>query len=191
MISPSSDFITNLSNCYPGRASIAPILDMFITLLSMGQKGYIELLKERTRLVPIFREGLQRVLTSHGLTILPSAGNTISMAVSVNTLLEGVDSKSSPADATFVGSMLFRRNVSGCRVVARTTKITNISGYAFQNWGSHINNYPHDYFTVACAIGLREQEIVQFLERLHKVLGKVEKQNKSITRNSSDGEAKS
>jgi hypothetical protein len=31
----------------PGRASSSPIMDVFITLLSMGKTGYLSLLKER------------------------------------------------------------------------------------------------------------------------------------------------
>ena len=111
--------------------------------------------------------------------------------------------------------MLFRRNVSGCRVVDNTSssnssssslnihpnkpqhqeeeddhddddddddgdgddnrnfkKITNISGYEFQNWGSHCNNYPYSYFTIACTIGITEKDINLFIDRLQKCLYK-------------------
>lgn len=33
--------IKSISELYPGRASAAPILDLFITLLSMGKDGYL------------------------------------------------------------------------------------------------------------------------------------------------------
>lgn len=36
--------IKSISELYPGRASVAPILDLFITLLSMGKKGLLNLL---------------------------------------------------------------------------------------------------------------------------------------------------
>lgn len=35
--------IKSISELYPGRASAAPILDLFITLLSMGKEGYLQL----------------------------------------------------------------------------------------------------------------------------------------------------
>ena len=35
--SPQKDIIESISKTYAGRASIDPILDMFITLLSMGE----------------------------------------------------------------------------------------------------------------------------------------------------------
>ena len=37
--------IKKISENYPGRASSAPIVDIFITLLSMGRSGLYELLK--------------------------------------------------------------------------------------------------------------------------------------------------
>ena len=40
--------IKSVGEMYPGRASAAPILDLFITLLSLGKQGYMQLLKQRT-----------------------------------------------------------------------------------------------------------------------------------------------
>jgi O-phospho-L-seryl-tRNASec:L-selenocysteinyl-tRNA synthase len=37
---------------YPGRASMSPTLDLFITMLSMGSDGYKAMLKERKQLLP-------------------------------------------------------------------------------------------------------------------------------------------
>ena len=39
--------ISDISASYPGRASAAPSTDMFITLLSMGVRGYKQLLNIR------------------------------------------------------------------------------------------------------------------------------------------------
>jgi hypothetical protein len=43
----NSKLIDRISKDYPGRANMSPILDMFITLLSLGVKGYTALLKQR------------------------------------------------------------------------------------------------------------------------------------------------
>lgn len=40
---------------YAGRASVGPCLDLFITLLSMGEEGWKRLLAEREALVGTFR----------------------------------------------------------------------------------------------------------------------------------------
>ncbi|CAH2299929.1 phosphatidylinositol 4-kinase type 2-beta [Pelobates cultripes] len=43
----NDSFLQDISKMYPGRASASPSLDILITLLSLGVKGYQDLLKER------------------------------------------------------------------------------------------------------------------------------------------------
>lgn len=48
IVAPQNSVIPNaVAKLYPGRASISPILDLFITLLSMGAKTWRHLLSER------------------------------------------------------------------------------------------------------------------------------------------------
>ena len=44
---PDKKLINEISASYPGRASATPSIDMFITLLSMGVRGYKQLLNIR------------------------------------------------------------------------------------------------------------------------------------------------
>ena len=37
----SKDMIEAIGKTYPGRASVAPVLDVFITLLDLGASGYV------------------------------------------------------------------------------------------------------------------------------------------------------
>ena len=60
------------------------------------------------------------------------------------------------------------------RVVAGGENKT-IGPHIFSNWGSHHNNYPTAYFTVAAAVGMRREEVDVFLERLDKVFAKFRK----------------
>lgn len=179
--STSAPFLKLLSSCYPGRASSSPILDLFITLLSMGETGYKNLLAERTRNLPIFKEKLYLLCEKHGLSLIPSPKNSISYAVSIDILSQ------SSKSYTFFGSMLFQRCVSGCRVV-NTSKstVSKINGIEFTNWGSHHNSYPFSYFTAACAIGMKYDEIDLFIERLEKVIVKFKKLNQLETNNQSE-----
>lgn len=63
LISPLPVGLTNLfasrrgqvGKSYAGRASVGPCLDLFITLLSMGEEGWRRLLAEREALVEPFR----------------------------------------------------------------------------------------------------------------------------------------
>ena len=40
------DLVDKVSNIYPGRASMSPVLDLFITLLSIGVEGWKGMLCE-------------------------------------------------------------------------------------------------------------------------------------------------
>ena len=44
---PDEKFMEAIAKNYPGRASGSPVLDLFITLLSLGRNGYEKLLQER------------------------------------------------------------------------------------------------------------------------------------------------
>ena len=173
--SSSPEFIRSLSSMYPGRANATPILDLFITLLAMGERKYRELLEERTTLFQKMLEGLEPIASKYGEKIIVSPRNAISVAVS----LAGLDARQDAATdktktgATYLGSMLFQRSVSGCRVVARSSKITKIEASEFNGWGSHVAGYPCSYFTAACAIGQTEEDVNLFLARLDKVMNKI------------------
>jgi hypothetical protein len=250
VVSPSATFIDTVAAAYPGRASMTPILDLFITLLSMGQTGYRNLLQERLKLREAMLLGLQALCDKHALALLPAPGNRISTGVSLTGLLgqdivtepsqeedsvnqlapasqvvDGAMSVASemggaesdgndkaenipqhgqtaavencraasppeqppmkPAKSrteahaeklSMLGSMLYQRCVSGCRVVTCTGDTKKVSGMSFIDWGAHSNAYPHSYFTVACSIGIQERDVTVFLERLDKVLVKFKKQ---------------
>jgi len=191
VVSPDAAFIDAVSSCYPGRASMTPILDLFITLLSMGEDGYRGLLAERQRLCVVLEQRLQGTVAKHGLEILPATRNSISTAISLNALVPA--SKPGHLERlTFLGSMLYQRSVSGCRVVACTDEVKTMAGYAFCNWGAHMQHYPHSYFTVACSIGITEEDIDLFLDRLDKVIVKFQKKwsEEEVKRDEVDAPAK-
>ena len=176
--SPSDDIIDNIAKMYPGRASMSPILDLFITLLSMGEKGLQRVWNERLRLLPVLTQGLTELAHAYNEVVLSAPKNSISIGVSLNSgnadTERAVDGNSIPeASPSFLGSMLFQRNVSGCRVVPKSSKVTNINGYDFVGWGAHTTDYPHSYLTAACAVGATESDVVSFLERFSKVWKKV------------------
>lgn len=152
---PNKSFLTEISSTYPGRASGSPILDLFITLLSMGENGYKKLLNERKSLLPIFKQKLNDLACSIGERLLETPNNTISFAISLER----------SENPTSLGSNLFLRRVSGTRVIIpNNTK--SICGISFNSYGSSFNNYPTPYLTAACAIGLTNDELEIFLERL-------------------------
>ncbi len=171
-------FMKELTGLYPGRANANPIVDLFITLLSMGESGYRRLLSLRNEeLIPAFTKDIASFLQLSSETILSSPRNTISYAVS----LRSTGSSSASSDLPFFGSMLFQRNISGCRVINNVNKTTVINGYSFINWGSHHSAYPASYFTVAVTIGMTRDDVATFVASLNKTYQKYQRKVTSAT----------
>ena len=155
--------IAKVSATYPGRASVAPILDLLMTLLHLGADGWERLLADRLRLLPLFRERLAAVAVKHGERLLETPHNSISMAV---TLSSGGGGR----NPTAMGATLWVRLVSGARICAPSSSKKSVAGIGFQSYGSHCDDYPMAYFTAACALGVTEADIDLFLKRLDKTL---------------------
>ena len=75
---------------------------------------------------------------------------------------------------SFFGSMLFMRCVSGTRVVPLGSK-KSVGPLAFEGYGAHTDAYAVPYLTAACALGVRAEEIEEFLQRLDKTMGQYQK----------------
>mmetsp|Transcript_7343 Transcript_7343/g.12951 ORF Transcript_7343/g.12951 Transcript_7343/m.12951 type:complete len:157 (+) Transcript_7343:46-516(+) len=148
---------------------------MFITLTSMGSSGYQGLLEERERLRHILKEELSKLAADLGERVLEVPGNTISFGLTLGGTAPAA------ADATYLGAMLFKRCVSGTRVVTGAQSSTKQVGNSeFQAYGAHCNAYPSvPYLTAACAIGMSEQEVYDFCHRLHKTINEFKKKKRA------------
>lgn len=103
--------IEKISQTYPGRASASPSIDLFITFLSLGSKGYRSLLQTRKEVFKYLSEKLSNLAIKYGERLLETPHNPISMVMS----LEKFDSEEDRKLVTELGSMLFTRCVSGAR----------------------------------------------------------------------------
>jgi len=74
-----------------------------------------------------------------------------------------------PVMITQLGSMLFTRNISGARVVALGEN-KEIGGHHFTGFGSHHDQYPFPYLTLAAAIGMTRDDVDTLLKKLDKVI---------------------
>lgn len=175
VLSPRESVVNDVSRIYAGRASGSPMLDLFITLLSMGLLGYKQLLDNRVKMCDNLKMRFKEVAEKHGGRLLVCPSNSISYAITLDMLPR---SKNDDEDeATYLqsvrnqvskfGAMLFTRCVSGTRVVPRGDN-KSMGNEEFLGFGSSVNNYPHSYLTAACAIGVTDDEIDQFLVRLDK-----------------------
>jgi len=160
-----SQLFDKLSHAYPGRASITPTTDIFITLLSMGKNGLLDLIKKRKNLFQIFYDKLSQWANENNECILSSKQfSPISIAISLKHL---------PNEClTELGSMLFTRRISGARVIKLGTKQT-IDTYEFMNYGAHSSNIQYSYLTVAAAIGIEESDIENFMKKFDSIYQKL------------------
>lgn len=150
---------------YAGRASSSQTLDVFLTLLSLGKEGYMKLIQERKDMFIYLRQKLRHLSTRHNEKILITKRNPISIAMTLENFEKG--------KVSMIGSMLFTRGVSGCRIISTSDQKT-IDGYKFQGWGSHIshsNNIP--YITAAAGLGITRPDVDGFIDKLDKILLKV------------------
>ena len=166
------DLCVEVSRVYPGRASGAPCLDLFITLLSMGVEGFRSALSERVECMEYLREKLVAVAAANGERMLATKHNTISMAITLNTFCAGGDRGAT----SMLGSMLFSRFVSGTRVVT-TGGSKKVAGLQFAGYGAHADAYPEPYMTAAAAMGMRKAEVDTFVQRLQAVFDEFRKQH--------------
>lgn len=148
---------------YPGRASISPVLDLLITLLSMGADGWARCLAERESVYGYMQTKLGECVGEFGERLLETPGNPISMGVS----LERHAGLVKDGDVSFFGSMLFSRCVSGTRVVA-PGKRADVGGVVFDGFGASHDAYPVPYFTAAAALGTTEADVDRFCAQLKK-----------------------
>jgi O-phospho-L-seryl-tRNASec:L-selenocysteinyl-tRNA synthase len=189
VVSPNKKVVEKVGKVYAGRASSSPIVDLFITLLSMGLNGYTRLLKERTIMLETFPARLREVAAKHGERVVSCPLNTISFGMTLDGLGRPKEEDESDEDYTqsvaeeisSFGAMLFSRCVSGTRVVPRAQAKT-IGGHEFLGFGSSTSNYKHAYMTAACAIGASSPEVDEFFVRLDKALTEFDTKKKKAAK---------
>ena len=169
-----SSFINTISQTYAGRGSSTPSIDVLITLLHLGINGYKRLLKERKDNYCYLKEQMKIICASFGGQVIDNKSNQISIAMTLNMF------EDSHIDSTELGSMLFKRCISGTRVVAINGKSKSIGGFQFKNWGSHTDYYPLSYITAAAAIGVTKEDVNAFIKKLEIVLKLLIKKQKSM-----------
>ena len=158
---------------YPGRASISPILDLFITLVSMGTTGLKRLLQQRKDVFALLKEGIETLSRDHNERALHSPHNSISIGMTVDSSIAGDD----PLIITYLGSMLFARGVSGTRIVNKN-ETKAIEGFVFRGYGSQCNEYPHAYLTAAAAIGMTADDVAVYIDRLGRCITEFKRQKR-------------
>ncbi len=149
--------ISKLKKNYPGRASMAPIRDLFITLLEMGKKNYSQLIVQRKQNYSKLKTAMKAIAEKYGEKIIENPNNKISICLTLSNICKNTKNK---AEVTYFGSLFYYRQISGIRVVARSDTI-DFNGFKFTNYGSHCEDYKYlPYCSFAAAIGISEVEVL-------------------------------
>lgn len=160
--------LERISRNYAGRASAGPVIDAFMTLLSLGSNGYKNLILERKDIFKYLKEELGKVSARHGERILETRNNPISLAMTLEGLKNGADSKR----VSILQQMLFMRDVSGADVVT-STEHKELSKYQFECWGAHYSSASSPYVSVCAGLGMTKLDVDMFVYRLDKALSKL------------------
>ena len=165
--SSNSEMVEKLKKNYPGRASISPLLDLFISFLEMGKNKYKKLISDRKEKYKILIKKIGEIADKYGEKVVALNNNKISILFTLGKIVE----KSGNKDAKEIGSMCFNRQISGVRVITSSKGQTkNIAGYDFLNYGSSCDNYKYlPYLTFSCAIGIIDEEIDGFVNKIDKI----------------------
>jgi O-phospho-L-seryl-tRNASec:L-selenocysteinyl-tRNA synthase len=154
--SPNSQITEKIKNNYPGRASLSPLLDLFITLLEMGKNKYKFLIQDRKNKYTIFKEAMKKLAAEFDEKIIENPNNKISLCMSLINICKNAKDKK---DITYLGSLFFKRQISGIKIIAPSASL-KWNGYDFNNYGSHFQEYPIlPYCAFACAIGITDEEV--------------------------------
>ncbi len=142
----NEEFLKEISLSYPGRASANPIANILISLLYLGFKNYINLMKTQKKCKKILDDGLNEIAKKKGEKVL-NVENPISSAITVKN----------PID---VAGKLYNLRITGPRGVNRKDKFGTC----------YLGEYPYDYLVVNAAIGVKEEDILRVLEKLNEII---------------------
>jgi O-phospho-L-seryl-tRNASec:L-selenocysteinyl-tRNA synthase len=155
--SNNTKLIEKIKKNYPGRASISPILDLFITLLEMGKTKYKYMIKDRKEKYDKLKIAMSKVADKYGEKILETPNNKISIAMTLKNICKDAENKN---DITKLGSLFYSRQISGIKILTPSETI-NFNDYKFSNYGTHCENYHSlPYCAFAAAIGITDTEVI-------------------------------
>lgn len=160
-----------VAGLYPGRAGSSVAMDLFMTLLALGEAGFSGILAERAASFDYLRSQVAAVANRHGERLLHTPRNKsppspfpnrahaypteqyglihvprivfprISMAVTLKTFERPEAGDAGRQALSELGAMLFARSVSGTRVVT-CVKQETVGGITFHGYGAHVDDYP-------------------------------------------------
>ena len=145
--SKDRDFLREVSLSYPGRACATPVVNILVSLLSLGMKGYLKLMEEQRRCRDLLEELLNDLAKKRGGKVL-NVENPISLSITVNS------------DPVEIAGKLYNLRVTGPRGVRSTDKLGTC----------YLKGYPYNYIVINAAIGVKEEDIINVVKKLESIL---------------------
>lgn len=145
------DLIGSISNSYAGRASAAPVLHLLVSLLSLGKKGYLELMETQRYARNLLESEMKALAEEFGEKLI-KCENPVSCALTLSNL--------SSEDVGKLGGFLYNLRVTGPRVI-------NMSVNPFGSCTTQ-TELNHPYIVMNAAIGVEESHIISAIDRLQK-----------------------
>lgn len=143
---PAKITIEKISRSYAGRASATPIVNFLISMLSLGIKGYQELIEKQITNRKLLEEKLNETARRLNEKVL-DVFNPVAVALSLSNLKK---------DQLFnLGGALYNLRVTGPRVY-------NPEETSF---GTCCDNYPTPYIVINSAIGTEKNDIISAVEK--------------------------
>ena len=169
--SNNEKLIEKVKKNYPGRASISPLIDLFITFLESGKEKIKFLIKDRKEKYNFLCEKFKKIAEKYDEKMLIPKNNKISIGFTLKNVVKKAGNLNEKKDITEIGAMFFNRQISGVRIIARNENETEISGYKFKNYGCSCDEYKYlPYMTFACAIGITNDEVENFCKKFEKII---------------------
>ncbi len=106
--SPREEIITSISQAYAGRASASPVVQLLVSLLSMGKSGYRKRMEEQLKNRLLLDQQMLSLANSHHERLI-TCNNPVSCAMTLSQL--------NSDQITKLGGFLYNMRVTGPRVV--------------------------------------------------------------------------
>jgi O-phospho-L-seryl-tRNASec:L-selenocysteinyl-tRNA synthase len=145
--SKDREFLREVSLSYPGRACATPVVNILVSLLSLGMDKYLDLMKKQKESKKLLDDLLNELAKKKGERVL-DVKSPISSCITT---------KKDPVE---VAAKLYNLRITGPRGIRKDDKFGTC----------YLGEYPYDYIVVNSAIGVKNEDIELVVEKLEKVL---------------------
>ena len=152
--SPDPEVLKNIGQGYAGRGTAAPVLQLFVSMLSMGLQGYDELVEQQQQNRKILESELTKLAEKLNERVL-DINNPVACVMTLDTLQTQQQER--------LGGFLYNLRVTGPRVVIPRKK----------KFGASMDGYPHAYVVMNAAIGCKKSDIVGAVRQLGRAFEQI------------------